>query len=465
MDVLLLTAVNPFSYQIIPDLGLMYLASSLRNAGLEVSLKDLRKNRWNYGRVGEYVRKERPMIVGIKCYSYEVSRVKVMTEVIRDSYPRALIVIGGPHPSMDPAGTFQAFPCADYAFLGESEWSFRDFALWVKAGGRGSPPESVPGIAYRTASGVAVRDPVFEPDLDKLPMPAWDLLPPTDYPDEATGIFAPGFPAPPMMLSRGCPFNCSYCGAKYVMGERIRYRSAANVLEEISFLEREYRVKNFTFVDDNFTCNREIALELFHALANRAKRIAFTFPNGMRPSTLDAELLRAMEAAGCYSLSLGIESGSDQTLSRMNKKQTRAEIVKVVDLIRNTTSIKVTGFFILGYPGETLEDVKDTIRFAVELPIHHPHFCLFSPLPGTPVDHELRRQGLIPAQGLHPEQLTYDRPSLPLHGLPPRRLILLHQYAYLRFYLTPWRMRNLLQEIRSPGNLWVIMRRAIKLLG
>jgi anaerobic magnesium-protoporphyrin IX monomethyl ester cyclase len=405
------------------------------------------------------------MIVGIKCYSHEVTRVRRMTEVIRKSHPEARITVGGPHPSVDSAGVLSAMPVVDYAFLGESERSFKEFALWVKQGSGTPLPESIPGIAYRGDSGVEVRDPVFEEDLDKLPMPAWDMLPPDEYPDEAAGIFVPGFPTAPMMLSRGCPFRCSYCGSRYVMGERIRYRTVASILEEINILERDYGVRTFTFVDDNFTCNRERAMELFEALAERPRRIAFTFPNGVRPGTLDAELLRMMERAGCYSLALGIESGSDATLSRMKKRQTTAEIRQAVDLIRGTTSMRVTGFFILGYPGETLEDVRKTIQFATDLPIHHPHFCVFVPIPGTQVYDELRKEGWIPPEGLEPEQLTFDRPSFSLPGLPPKRLILLHQYAYLRFYMNPWRIWNLLKEIRSLGNMWVIMRRTIKLFG
>lgn len=464
MDILLITAIDQFSYQIIPDLGLMYLASSVRNAGLSVSLKDLRKDRWNYSRLQKYVRDEKPRIIGIKFFSHELNRVKQMTELIRKENPSCIIVVGGPHPSMDPAGTLSGLPEVDYVFIGESENSFRDFALWVKTDAGGEPPESISGIAFRSSSKTVIRAPVFEENLDKLPMPAWDLTPPNEYPDEATGIFTPGFPAPPMMLSRGCPFGCSYCGSAYVMGKRIRYRSPENVLEEISFLEKNFSVKNFTFIDDNFTCNRNSAMKLFQALAKRQKHISFTFPNGVRAETLDTEMLIMMEKAGCYALALGIESGSDETLKKMRKKQTTEEIKRTVELIRSQTKIRVTGFFILGYPGETVQDVKNTIKFARELKIHHPHFCLFTPLPGTDVYKELQQQGLIPAEGLKQEQVTFDR-GFPLPGLSRKKLVLLHQYAYLSFYIKPWRIWNLLKEIRSVGNLWMIIRRAIKLFG
>ena len=464
MDLLLLTAVDPFSYQIIPDLGLMYLAATAREAGMDVVIKDLRKDRWPLERLSEYVSINSPKIIGIKCYSHEIAGIAKMVRALRIVCPQALFLLGGPHASSDPEGAL-AQTGVDYVFIGEAESSLKAFLAWFRSGLTGLPPESIAGIAFRTSSGMAVRKNEFAPDLDQLPMPAWDLLPPSEYPDEATGIFVPGFPIAPMMLSRGCPFRCAYCGARKVMGERIRYRSPRHILAEIDYLSDRYRISNFSFLDDNYTCNREKAAEMFTVLAARKPRIAFSFPNGVRAETLDAELLKLMERAGCYSLALGIESGSDATLARMRKGQTRLEVEEAVALIRRTTSIRITGFFILGYPGETLEDVEETIRFAHRLPIHHPHFCLFTPLPGTPVYRELQDQGIIPAEGLPPEMLTFDRPQENLPGLPPRKVIKLHQYAYAKFYLKPWRIWNLMREIRSPGNLWVIARRVLKLLG
>ncbi len=462
MDALLLTAVDPFSYQVTPDLGLLYLASFLREAGLSVAAKDFRRERRDYKRLPDLIRKERPPIVGVKCYSHEVGRVRDTARLVRKAHPSATIVIGGPHPSMDPEGALCSIPEADYVFLGESEWTFTSFAKWLVSDGDGEPPEDVRGIACRGDSGTILRPPVFESDLGRLLMPAWDLMPPHRYPDEAPGMYVPAFPSAPMMLSRGCPFHCAYCGACYVMGERIRYRPVENIIEEIDYLESEFGVRSFTFVDDNFTASRERSSALFEALAKRRPRVAFTFPNGVRVGTLDKDIIKLMEAAGCSSLALGIESGSDQTLERMNKKQTTDEVKRAVDLIRKNTRIRVTGFFMLGYPGEVEDDIRKTVEFASSLPIHHPHFCVFTPIPGTPAYRELVEQGWAPAD---PERLTFDKAPFQPPGVSRKKLIRLHQYAYLKFYAKPWRLLNLAREIRSPGHAWSLVRRAIKLLG
>ena len=463
MDVLLLTSVDPSSYQIIPDLGLMYLASALRDTGYDVSILDCRREGLDYDDLADRLEAMKPGIVGIKSYSNEAGRVARMASVARKVLPESVIVIGGPHPSLDPIGCLESMKDVDYAFLGESERSLPGFVEWIKSGGSNGPPSTVKGIAYRGPEEITVREPEFSEDLSDLPVPAWDLMPPDTYPDEAAGIFVPGFPAAPIMLSRGCPFRCSYCGGRYIMGGRLRYRPVESIMEEIDLLQSKYGVKTFTFVDDSFTCNHEKAIEVFEALAARSRKIHFTFPNGIRVDSLDLRMLDAMERAGCYSLALGIESGSDETLERMKKKQSTGLIRAKVKLIRQNSGIKVTGFFILGYPGETIEEVKGTIRFAVELPIHHAHFCLFIPIPGTPVFDELTAEGCLSGRACDPEDLTIDRASLELPGLPPRKLLRLHQYAYLRFYLTPWRTAHLLSQIKSLDHLKVILRRFRKL--
>ncbi len=463
MDLLLYTSVDPFSYQIIPDLGLMYVAAAARGSGFGVAIKDCRKEGWDARRAGDHAGREKPLVVGVKSYSNEASRTSEMAAEIRRSLPGAVIIMGGPYPSMDPADVLARSPEVDYAFMGEAEKSLPLFMEWVKAGRAGEPPSSVAGVAYRKDGRTVVRPPEFHRDLEDLPLPAWDLMPPEKYPDEAAGIFTPGFPAAPMMLSRGCPFQCAYCGGRYVMGPRIRYRPAASVIREIDLLQKEHGVKSVTFVDDGFTTSRERAIELFQALAGRERKIGFTFPNGVRADSLDPEMVRLMEKAGCYSLALGIESGSDETLKRMRKRQTVEGVRKTVEMIRRESSIRVTGFFILGYPGESLADVRETIRFAAGLPIHHAHFCLFIPVPGTPVHEELLEKGWISDRYCDPEDLTIDRAGTELPGLPTRKLLRLHQYAYLRFYSSPWRALNLVLQLHGGGHFKVILRRFLKL--
>lgn len=460
MEVLLLTSISRLNYQVIPDLGLMYVAAAARRAGHSVSVRDCRREGLDLAGLERVLSGSTAQVIGIKSYSNEAARVAEMARVVRRTRPDAVIIIGGPHPSMDPEAALKLFDAADYVMAGEGEIGFPDLLEKIETGG---DLPAVPGLGWRDGGAVRVNPVRLSDDLDALPPPAWDLMPPNLYPDEAAGIFVPAFPAAPMLLSRGCPQGCAYCGCRRISGSRIRYRGAASIIEEIDRLERDYGVRTFTFVDDNFTCSRERAMELFTALAARPKKIAFTFPNGVRADSLDEEMVRAMEAAGCYSLALGVESGSDETLKRMNKRQTVAEVRKQVEMIRRAGGIRVTGFFILGYPGETLADVRNTIAFAASLPIHHAHFCLFIPIPGTRVHRDLLEQGMVSALPDDYENLTIDKPSVELPGLPSRQLLRLHQWAYIRFYLNPGRAWNLLGQLKSPGHLRLVLRRFAKL--
>jgi len=463
MDLLLLTCIESFSYQIIPDLGLMYIASSVRAEEMDVCIKDCRKDKWDIETLKNYVLSQKPLVVGIKAYSNEISRVVKMTMAIREVHPESTIIVGGPHPSMDPEGSLEQIKEADFIFVGESEKNIGPFMKWVKNGKNGPLPEDVLGIAFRDNEGISIRSSCITPDIDEFEFPAWDLMPVSSYSDEAVGLFAPYFPVAPMILSRGCPYKCSYCGARYIVGNKLRTRSVDNIISEIDFLEKEYGVKTFTFADDSFTSNRKRALELFEALANRPKKINFTFPNGIRANSLDPEMLDKMEKAGCSLFGLGIESASNDTLSRMKKNLTVELVKEKVELTRKLSSIKITGFFILGYPGETLEDVKKTINFAVSLPIHHVHFCLFIPLPGSAIYDELIESGTL-TKDYDFEQLTIDRVSSVLPGLPADKLLFLHKYAYFKFYLQPWRILGLPAQIKSFKQLKVIFRRLAKLL-
>jgi len=462
MDLLLLTAIDPFSYQITPDLGLLYVAAAAREAGFGVELKDCRKLRWDCDDLAAFVGTARPAVVGIKSFSNEAARVDQMAAAIKQASPGTLVVVGGPHPSMAPALALKHMPSVDYFFLGDGEVSLPRFLRWVLAGRPGNMPDEVRGIAWRGSDGLVVREPEWIEDLDRLPLPAWDLMPPDQYADEALGLFAPAFPAAPVMMSRGCPHRCNYCGSQAVAGRRYRYRSVASLLAEIDFLERNYGVRTFAFVDNSFTSNRKVAVEFFEALVARPKPVFFTFPNGVRASSLDEELVRLMERAGCRLVGFGVESAVDATLKRMEKDQTAAQVTEKIALVRRESDIYITGSYILGYPGDSIEDVRRTIRHAWASPAHHAHFCVFIPLPGSPVYDRLVAAGQLDPDRWDPEALTMDRTTGSLPGLPRDQLVRLHQWAYIRFYIKPWRLVSLLRQIKSFSHFRVILRVILK---
>ncbi len=160
-------------------------------------------------------------------------------------------------------------------------------------------------------------------------------------------------------------------------------RSPKNVLDEIEFLIQEYGIREIHFEDDNITSNKKRAMAIFEGMIERQFNIIWHVPSGMAANTLDEELLAKMKESGCYSLTLAIESGNQHVVSRLMKKPVNLKkIPSLVKQIRNL-NMDVRGFFILGYPDETKENIRETINFAREIELDWSYFSIFSPLPGT----------------------------------------------------------------------------------
>jgi anaerobic magnesium-protoporphyrin IX monomethyl ester cyclase len=180
----------------------------------------------------------------------------------------------------------------------------------------------------------------------------------------------------------------------------------------------------------------------------------------VRIDTLDAELLRAMKQSGCYSLSLGIESGCDPVLKSIQKKIDSAHVREQVELIHRI-GLKTTGFFIIGFPGESEAQIRQTVRFARSLPLDHAQFSTFLPLPGTLHFDEYVAKvgwGAIPWKNFY----TTDPVQWP-GGIPIARLRTLQRRAFSSFYFRPRIVLGILRQLRGPRHFWHLLQRALKI--
>ena len=364
--------------------------------------------------------------------------------------PEAVIVAGGAHPSAVPAQVLHMLPDVDYAFKGESEIGFARFLDFL---GGSCEKYDVPGLIWRDGSEIRVNEQVFIKNLDELGIPAWDLIDPRGYSDTAE-TFRRAFPAAPISITRGCPFPCTYCAGHIISGKPIRTRSIEHVLNEMQFLMTEYGVKEFNIVDDNFTHNRAVVESFCHGIIERGLNIFWSGSTGIRLDSLDEELLGLMRRSGCYSFYVGIESGSQRILDLMKKHLTLDTIRQGVQMI-NRSGIDVSGFFIIGFPGETRQDIRDTISFAAELPLFKAHFFHFTALPATEAFDSLVKSGKL--HGLD-DSMFMDVSYVP-DGLTPQELKSLLRTAYLTFYLRPQVIAKLLLRLGSPAQLRLILKK------
>ena len=171
-----------------------------------------------------------------------------------------------------------------------------------------------------------VNPPIFVETLDEFGMPSWDLLRPDTYPLAPHGGFFKNYPIAPIIITRGCPFSCTYCAGHLISGKKIRHRSIDKVIEEIKVLYYQYGIREIHIEDDNFTFYHDLVYEFCRKLKENHLNISWTCPNGIRLDSLTKELLMAMKGAGLYGISVGVESGSDKILKDMRKSLTKEKI-------------------------------------------------------------------------------------------------------------------------------------------
>lgn len=459
MHVFLVRPLQTKPHEIVPDIGLGYLAAALLRRGHKVRILDCAKERLGMEGFLEIVRKTEPDLIGFKLFSSDVPSASRMMNTIRDAFSRPpILAIGGPHVSGLAGAALESLPQADFGIQGEAEISLPLLAEALESGSLSEDP-SIPGLLYRKGPHVRANPPCFVADLDELGMPSWRLMPPSTYPKQSFGLFVKRFPTAPILTTRGCPFHCTYCAGFRVTGRRLRKRSVDAVLEELALLKKDYHIRDFTIVDDNFTLDRSFAMSLCEALIQRRLDLSWSCPNGIRLDTLDSELVATMERAGCYSVSVGIESGSDRVLRLMKKHLTVAQIRESVRLLRSSSGIKITGFFMLGFPGEERVDIEKTLELALSLPLDRAAFSIFSPLPGTEVAQHMSRKDRVQALEEIFQKTDFDSVLDSDDTLPSGDVKSFQRRAVLSFYLRPRILLGILREIRSFDQVRIVLRR------
>ncbi|ABW68237.1 B12-binding domain-containing radical SAM protein [Desulfosudis oleivorans] len=337
-----------------------------------------------------------PDMVGLSCiFSSQFSCVtEIARRVKKEIDPEMIVVTGGTHPSFLPEMTLE-HPYIDYVVLGEGELGLERIIEAHNSGGR---IEDIDGIAFRTKSGVQVNPrTTWIEDLDVLPLPARDLLPMENY-------FAATVPMglhwrkkrnTPIVSSRGCPFGCPFCSSHLHWGKRFRKRSAENVLAEIEHLKSRYNIQELKWQDDNLTADRNRAKAIFSGMIDRGLTMPWNTPNGIALWTLDEEMLALMKKSGCYELTLAIESGDPLSFARYVRKPFTLDKARHVAALARRTGIATVAYFIIGFPGETLAQIENSMRYALLLGADYLVPFIYNPLPGSELWKRCVDEGLI----------------------------------------------------------------------
>ena len=462
--------INPF-LTVLPDdpsaihlsLGLGYLAAYLEKAKVGVAILDIaaegadqittvgKKTRYGLSEreIIRRIRRWAPSMVGITCSStLHAKDAHETARIVKKADKNILVVMGGAHPSA-VAGEVLADENVDLVVHGEGEITLGEIVRAFRSGGDFS---GVLGVSWRQGRKIITNPPRPRlTDIDKLPFPARHLLPMNVYLARAAlgGNYNRRSRALTMITSRGCPGNCVYCSVRTVWGRLWRGRSPANVVDEIESLVRDYQANEIHFIDDSLSVDRDRLVGICEEIIKRDLDISWTTPNGIAVWLLDKKLLTKMRAAGCYRLTFGLESGSDEILRDFIGKHYDHQAAREMISFASRLGLWTVGTFIIGFPYETREQIEETIVFANSTDLDMAVFYIANPFPGTPLYKIYQQEGWLPKGGAY-EVVRGCRTKYFTHD----QLTKLQAEAFHRFMKSrlkkPWRFFS---KLRSAEDL------------
>ncbi|QXE92668.1 B12-binding domain-containing radical SAM protein [Geomonas subterranea] len=376
---------NMYVWPFEPPLGLASLVSFLRAKGVKVSLFDLQAEGAEGGALSVRLRENEPDLVGITVMTTTLPAALALAAEVKALRPNVKVAFGGPHPTVMPVDTLRE-PDVDYVIRGEGEYPLSQLAE------RGAP-EGIAGLWYKNAGRIVQQGMApTVPDLNALPMPDYHSFPAHSY-IEYNKILR-SLDSISMIVSRGCPYQCSFCAVQQTMGEKYRIRDPRTVVEEMRYLQREFGIEGIWFKDSIFNLRKKWVAEFCDEI--RRTGLDMRWQINTRVDLVDEREVAEMARAGLVQIDLGIESGSSRTLKTLRKDTSLETIEKSVAAAKR--HVRVSGFFMVGVPGETVVDIDMTFDLARRLDLDKASWSIFTPLPGSQLYRDLLVSGRIPAK-------------------------------------------------------------------
>jgi anaerobic magnesium-protoporphyrin IX monomethyl ester cyclase len=468
------SAINAVTHN--PPLALAYLASSLRRSGHAVAMIDAfgeapdqvdvhPDGYQTRGLRADQVSARVPAdvdLIGFTCmFSNEWIYCRENIERLAADFPGVPIILGGEHATADWERILRKLPAVTACALGEGEETLVELADRLSAG---LPITDLTGLAVRDRSGKARRNAKRQRirDVDAIPPPDWDGLPLDVYLERGFGHDAYADRSMPILASRGCPYQCTFCSSPQMFGTRWLVREPMAVVEEMRRYNEIYDARYFEFADLTLVIRRDWIQEFCRLLSAAKLPVRWSIPGGTRSEVLDAETLSAMKQAGCRSFSYAAESGSVEELRRIKK---RVKIPRLLESMRSAVKlgIVVKTHLIFGLPDQSWNDVIRTFGFIVRVAIAGAHDVgcyAFSPYPGSELYARLIAEGRI-----DPEAPDYDlvlahnvftnyklrrswTQNLPEWSINPICLTGMAWFYGLQFLFRPWRIAQMVPHLR-----------------
>ncbi|MDD5506207.1 MAG: radical SAM protein [Candidatus Omnitrophica bacterium] len=375
--------IHPFE----PPLGLGSLCAYLREKKFDVKLIDMVGLMMEEKEMEKLLLEKQPPIVGITTMTPTLPSVQRIARLVKQVLPTTKVILGGVHPTVNPEGCLED-KNIDFIVRGEGEMPLEA----VLSGKVNDRLKDIPGLCYKNGS-LKTRNmaPLIE-DLNSLPLADYASFPVERYVQYNKNLR--GLRGISMLVSRGCPYFCSFCAVHQTMGRRFRVKSPERVVSEMEYLKEKYSLEGIWFKDSIFNLDKKWVFAFCSEIKKRDLKISWQY--NTRVDLVDERELIIEKEAGLVQLDLGIESGSPKSLKTLAKGIDVDKIQEIVQMVKRHA--KVAGFFMIGIPGEAQEDIEMTFDLAKKLRLDKYTWSLFSPLPGSALYNDLKNQPAFTAQ-------------------------------------------------------------------
>ena len=427
---------------LMPPLGLASIAAYLEPHGFHADIIDCFAHPDSGEKIESYVRQYRPQFVGATCTTAGFLDAVRIFAAIKEINPETLSIAGGPHVSALREQIVRDYPAVDYVVVGEGETPVRRL---MEAGGH---PEGIAGLVYRR-DGEVVFSGIQKDllDLDTLPLPAYDKIEGFPHRYQLPIFNYPRTPNTSCISSRGCPYQCSYCD-RSVFRRSFRYNSADYLYRHLQLLRQKFGIRHINFYDDQFTFNRERVAAFCRRLIDEP--LGMTFNCAVRAEHVDPELLSLMKRAGCWMISLGIETGDPDLLAQHRQNADLEMMSRTIRQVHRA-GIRVKGLFMIGLPGETEQSFRRTMDYVFSQPIDDLNVAKFTPFPGSPLYERIHSLGQFDESW---EKMDCMHTVFVPNGMTAADIERLFMEFYRRYYTRPKTLWNFVAMVWKSPDSW-----------
>lgn len=427
MSILLINPHGGYHHEY-PPLGLLYIASYLREKGRRIIFLDEGTVSCPGEEYSSLVEEHRPRFVALSLYTTNISRAYHIITTIKSNFPDCIIIVGGHHATALPGETIEECSAIDYLVAGEGEVTLHELLNAIESG---QDIETVKGV-YINNGHTSERlrftgEREYFGNLDALPLPAHDLIDLSAYSQNEIRL---GKRVGVMITSRGCPYSCTFCN-KAVFKSVTRRRSPANVVQEIRYLIATQRIDEIYFQDDLFALDRRWLAEFLEEM--KRNDIALPWRMLARVDILEESDYQSLKKGGCYLVQFGVESGNETVLKDIRKGITTDQVRRAFRMAREA-GLQTYGFFIFGHKLDTLGTIRETFELAKDIRCDFTSFFLLVPFPGTAVYSSLTDEYRRDWSRIQYVNWNRGLDPISLCGVPGRLLKCLEQQVNMAYY-------------------------------